>query len=87
LKLPRLTPGAIEDAEDAARYFTAISSALGNSFADAFEATLEQIRSSPRRFARLETNTTQREVRRAILRKFKYLVIYEVERDLPRVLP
>ena len=84
--LPRLKPEAVQDAIEAAEYFTKQSPARGLAFKLALERAWEEIAKAPRRFARLETNDTEFEIRRVILWRFNYLVIYEVHHDLPVIL-
>ena len=60
--------------------------ALANDFVRALAKRLEEIQQSPRRFALLETVITSREIRRAQLSRFPYLVVYELLRDKPIVL-
>jgi hypothetical protein len=45
-----------------------------------------QIEQHPRRFAKLETTQLEGEIRRSLLRRFPYLVIYEVHPDIIDVL-
>lgn len=86
MKFPRLKRAAAIDAAEAAEYLSRDNHAIGVAFKQAVARTLETIRKSPRRYARLETNRTDREIRRAILHRFRYLIIYEVQRDQPVVL-
>jgi plasmid stabilization system protein ParE len=50
------------------------------------EDAFRQIEQHPRRFAKLETIPFEGEIRRFLLRKFPYLVIYEIHPDLVEVL-
>lgn len=86
MKWPRIDPAASDDIDQATAYFTANAPAVEGAFASLLRQTLSQIASKPRRFSLLETNDTDREIRRAGLRRFKYLVIYEVTADAPIVL-
>jgi toxin ParE1/3/4 len=83
---PRFDHGADEDIDRAVAYFANIGERIAADFAEALTNSLGQIARSPRRFAKLETNTTDREIRRVILQRFNYLVIYEVVGDVPIVL-
>jgi plasmid stabilization system protein ParE len=47
---------------------------LGETFLDAFEARVEAIRENPRSFP-----VVHRDVRRSLLRRFPYMVLYRVE--------
>jgi hypothetical protein len=42
---------------------------------------LEEIEERPERFSRLETIKTKRDIRRGLLRRFPYSVVYEVLPD------
>lgn len=86
MMLPRLKPAAVQDAIEAAEYFTQQSPNRGMAFKLALRHACKEIAKSPRRFARLETNDTELEIRRVILWRFNYLVIYEVDREVPVVL-
>jgi plasmid stabilization system protein ParE len=86
VKLPRLKLAAVEDASEAAAYLASKHPAAASAFKQALRRALEEIERSPRRFSRLETNDTEREIRRAILWRFHYLVIYEIVGDSPSVL-
>lgn len=83
---PRIDPAAADDIDRATAYFASHAPAVQGEFAKLLLETLLQIAASPQRFTLLETNTTDREIRRAILRRFKYLVIYEVTDAGPLVL-
>ena len=86
MKWPRIDPAASGDIDQATAYFAANAPAVEGAFASLLRNTLSQIATSPRRFSRLETNATDREIRRVILWRFNYLVIYEIEHDAPVVL-
>jgi plasmid stabilization system protein ParE len=86
MKLPRLKPAAVQDGIEAAEYFTLQNPALGPAFKLALCRAWEDIARTPRRFAKLETNQTDRDIRRVILRRFNYLVIYEIKNAEPLVL-
>ena len=51
---------------------------LGTDFWDAVRAALHEIQSDPRRFSPLENVQSHRELRRYVLKRFPYLIIYEV---------
>jgi plasmid stabilization system protein ParE len=52
---------------------------------ETFARTLEQIQQTPRRFPRLETNETEEEIRRVVLHRFNYLIIFKMVGDTPVV--
>lgn len=85
MKWPRLQLGATNDAAQAAERFSRISEELGEEFVDTFAKTLEQIQQTPRRFPRLETNETEEEIRRVVLHRFNYLIIFKMVGDTPVV--
>jgi toxin ParE1/3/4 len=56
-------------------------SGLGQEFLDAVEAAFVSIGENPLQFGRLETNRSTRDIRRCLLKRFPYLVIFEVRGD------
>lgn len=86
MKLPRLRRRAVAQAAEAAAYLTSQSAELGDAFKQELQRLLELIQKSPGRYAKLETNRTDREIRLAILHRFRYLVVYEVVNSVPIVL-
>jgi plasmid stabilization system protein ParE len=85
LKWPRLEIDATNDAVRAAERFSRISVELGEKFVETFARSLEQIQRTPRRFPLLETNETREEIRRVILHRFNYLIIFKMVGDTPVV--
>jgi hypothetical protein len=83
---PRFERGADEDIDRALSYFAQMSASVQSAFAKSLHKTLAQIAKSPKRFAPLETNDTRREIRRAIIWRYKYLVVYEVIEEMPIIL-
>src|SRR5262245_60119874 len=51
---------------------------LGSEFAAACRDAFAEIEQHPDRFAKLETNRTRRDYRRFLLKRFPYVVIYEI---------
>jgi plasmid stabilization system protein ParE len=86
VKWPRIEPDAVRDMEKAVAYFAQQSLEHKAAFAKSLREALSQIAKAPRRHARLETNKTDREIRRVIIPRFRYLVIFEMMRETPRVL-
>jgi plasmid stabilization system protein ParE len=86
MKWPRIDPDAVRDIEEALAHFRQRDENLEAAFAKSLRTTLSQIAATPRQFARLETNESDREVRRVVLRRYKYLVIYEMIGEVPDVL-
>ena len=83
---PRIASAAYQDLTQATIYLAHKSRGAGLAFANDFERALEQIQRSPRQFGRLETDESEREIRRFILRRFGYLIIYEIRSETPEVL-
>ena len=54
---------------------------LGDDFLVEYAHRLNQIEESPGRFAFLETNETEFKIRRAILRRFPYGIVYQILSD------
>jgi plasmid stabilization system protein ParE len=86
MALPRLRRRAVEQVAEAAEYLTRQSAELGEAFKRELRRVLESIQKTPNRYAKLETNRTDREIRRAILHRFRYLVVYEILNGEPVVL-
>jgi plasmid stabilization system protein ParE len=71
---------------DAADYYEREQAGLGAEFTTLADDALRKIEKTPRRFAKLETIRFKAEIRRCLLTKFPYLVIYELESELVHVL-
>jgi hypothetical protein len=82
----RILAEAEEETQEAARWYEARRSNLGQEFLDAVSLRLEAIEQHPRRFVRLETLRTKREVRRCFLQRFPFKIIYEIRSDQTLVL-
>jgi plasmid stabilization system protein ParE len=74
----RVLPEAAEEGLEAASYYENARPGLGLAFLDALEHSWETISDQPSSFSRLETLRTKRDVRFFQLRRFPYLVIYEI---------
>jgi plasmid stabilization system protein ParE len=85
VKWPRITRRAYEDARKAVEELVAKNPALGDQFADALSDALDLIQAHPRQSPRLETNRTDHEVRRVVIARFNFLVIYRLNHDDPLV--
>jgi toxin ParE1/3/4 len=79
-------PQARAEAVAAAGFYEAEQAGLGEKFTDVVNASFRQIEQLPRRFAKLETVQPDAEIRRVLLPKFPYLVVYEVLPDKVNVL-
>jgi len=84
--LPRMLIAAVDEGVEVAAWYAKEQISLANDFVAALAQRLEEIQHSPRRFALLETVETNREIRRAQLSRFPYLVVYEIFSNEPIVL-
>lgn len=75
--LIRWTERAAEQLEDAAEHIESSREGFGDLFADELSAIVESIGRSPRRFPRVPTKMG--EVRRALVSRFGYWVVFELE--------
>lgn len=65
------------EAVEAACWYNAQSSGLGYDFLAKYEQALAGIENSPDRYPRLETLQTERDIRRCVLKRFPYYIVYE----------
>ena len=86
MNLPLLDPATKVELLEATRYYLKVSSELASDFVDRVESALHSVNNEPQRFPRLETVKTDREIRRVLLGRFPYLVVYEVLDKKPYVL-
>ena len=77
----RLLAEAEDEAREAARWYDERQPDLGLDFLDAVARALEAIEATPQRFGRVPKLRTQRDVRRYILPRFPYTIVYEVLAD------
>jgi len=84
--LPQILSAAVDEGVEVAAWYARERSSLANDFVTVLAERLEEIQQSPRRFALLETVKTGREIRRVLLARFPYLVVFEIVRDKPIVL-
>ena len=61
-----------------AQYYEQQEAGLARRFFDNLERALEDIETNPLGYPRLEGVATERNIRRVVLEKFPYLVLYEV---------
>lgn len=66
------------EARDAACWYEDRQQGLGDAFLDEYVASLEKIQQDPELFARLETVDSSRNIRRRIMRRFPYMVVFEI---------
>ena len=81
-----LHPEADADAKEAAHWYEDQQIGLGKAFLDRLDEAYRKIKHAPRRFAKLETVKFKAEIRRCLLPRFPYLVIYEMAGDVTHVL-
>lgn len=74
----RILPEAEQEALAAATWYEHKLLGLGDDFVATYAAALEAIEKEPLRYPRLETIRSRRNIRRCILRRFPYMVIFEV---------
>ncbi len=74
----RILAEAEEEIESARQYFNGQVFALGDRFLNELEETLERIETDPGSFPKLETLSTDEPYRRALLKVFRYAVIFEI---------
>jgi plasmid stabilization system protein ParE len=86
VKLPSLDPAAKIELLEATRYYLEINPELASDFVDRVEFALDRICNHPLRFARLETVNSDRDIRRVLVGRFPYLIVYEVLNGEPYVL-
>lgn len=72
----RLATGFEEEVHEAARYYDAQRSGLGDEFVDTVDALLAEILRAPRSFPPAGEATDAFPLRQALTRRFRYKVIY-----------
>ena len=79
----RLLPDAEAEAQATAQWYEDQQAGLGEQFLAAFVDGILQVERHPSRFPRVERLRVKREIRRCMLGRFPYSIVYEVrERDL-----
>lgn len=71
---------------DATRRYLDANPEIAEDFVDRLESAFDSIARTPRRFPRIETIRTEREIRRVLLARFPYLVVYELLGNDPYIL-
>lgn len=74
----RILADAVAEIESARRYFNGQAFALGDRFLDDLEQTLSRIEAAASSFPKLETLPTSEPYRRALLKVFRYALIFEI---------
>jgi toxin ParE1/3/4 len=74
-------PEAVEEYEDATRYYAARSAGLADRFIECIEAALSHIVDAPERWRVLEGD-----IRRYVVRIFPYVILYSIEPEYVLIL-
>lgn len=74
----RILADAVAEIESAIRYFNEQAFALGDRFLDDLEQTLGRIEAAANSFPELETLPMSEPYRRALMKVFRYAVIFEI---------
>ena len=74
----RILPIAESEAKAAACWYDDRQADLGDEFLDDYAKRLSEIETKAERFSLLETNESLFEIRRAILRRFPYGIVFQV---------
>ncbi len=74
----RLLDAAKEEMRESARWYEDKRSGLGDEFLDAVHHALESIEDKPKRCAKIDTAYPEREVRRCLLKRFPFAIVFEV---------
>ena len=74
----RLLAEAEVEAQDAARWYEARRTGLGEDFLQALSRGLEAIESHPTRYSRVANVLPDRDVRRILLKRFPYKIVFEI---------
>ncbi len=82
----RLSPETLDELADAALWYEGRRDGLGREFLDSIEALFPIIASRPRSFPRLANIAEPLEVRRALLGRFPFAIVYLVGAREIRVL-
>jgi hypothetical protein len=82
----RFAPEVPDELAEAVLWYEARKQGLGSEFLDEVEATLPLIGSRPRSFPRLQGVDATLEIRRALLDRFPYALVFLVQEEEVRVL-
>jgi len=72
---------AVRELVEAIEWYVARSPEAAAALADEYDRAVEQIKSHPRRHARAEFIHSPRDIRQFLMRKFPYVVYYEIAGD------
>lgn len=76
-----LSRAAEDEAAEARAWYDAQRPGLGKDFLDSLDRLLPMIESAPRSFSRANDYKGTRDVRKGLLRRFPYKVIFEIRAD------
>jgi len=82
----RFAPEVPDELAEAVLWYEARRSGLGGELLDEIDATLPLVEGRPRSFPRLQDVSASHEVRRALLARFPYAIVFLVRREEVRVL-
>ena len=83
MKLVRFDEAALDELFEAAAWYDAQQRGLGRQFLDELGDLIPRIGARPAAFARLPEISSDLEIRRALLRRFPYAVVFiELEREV-----
>jgi plasmid stabilization system protein ParE len=82
----RFAPEVPDELAEAVVWYEAKRQGLGEEFLDEIRATLPLLGSRPRSFPRLQDIDASLEIRRALLARFPYALVFLVQEDEVRVL-
>ncbi len=77
----RFSHAAENDAADAVAWYNDQRGQLGYEFLDALHHLLETIEVAPQRFPAVDETNLSRKLRHALMRRFPYRVIYEIQSE------
>ena len=74
----RFAAKAAEETEDTVDWYEEERAGLGLEFREFLRDTLDSIQAAPESFAKLETLPSDSEIRRCKMRRFPYIIVFEV---------
>lgn len=77
----RLLDEAREEMRQSAHWYDDQREGLGDDFLDEVHGAFERIEEHPKRHKRVDVDDSEREVRRVLLKRFPFLVVYEIRAE------
>lgn len=77
----RILDAVLDEVAAAATWYESQRPSLGESFRREFDRRIDEIALHPRQFSRVEFAPVRGEVRRVLLRRFPYLIVYKILPD------